>query len=256
MLSRVLTTTFSGLALLCGAATMFATPITVSDTNTETLFGSAIFRIEVNNGGGLQAATWQGLPGANSFAADYAFTLSYSVPAGDVIDSATLNLSNLVPVLVTATYDKDKETVSRVNSNQDLVWNVDYHPSFDGTVSGTYLTITSGAVSRTINASSASNLDLIALGFGSELASGTSIEIDWHQTLLLTADTSDYPHKKAERANAYRDFTVSGSVQGTAAAALTLNYSQPETDPVPEPATYGLVGVGLWLLGRARRRTR
>jgi hypothetical protein len=115
------------------------------------------------------------------------------------------------------------------------------------------LTVKSGAVSRTINATSASNLDLIALGFGSELASGTPIEIDWHQTLLLTANTDNFLKNKDKWDNVYRDFTVSGSVHGTAAADLTLDYSRP-TDPVPEPATYGLVGIGMLLLGRARRR--
>jgi len=252
MLSRVLTT--CGLALLCGAATMFATPITVSDTDTETLFGSAIFRVEVNNGGALQTGTsiWQN---NNSFAANYSFTLSYSIPAGGVIDSATLNLSNLTPSLVTPTVDYAGLAQKGV-ANQTPVWAADYYPNVGGTISGTYLTVKSGAVSTTIDASSASSLDLIALGFGSELASGTPIEIDWHQTLLLTANTNNFLKNKNNWDNVYRDFTVSGSVHGTAAAALTLNYSQPETDPVPEPATYGLVGVGLWLLGRARRRTR
>jgi hypothetical protein len=224
----------------------------VLSSDTETLSGAPTFRVDINNGGQLQAATWQS---ANSFAASYSFTLSYSVPAGDLINSATLNLSTLVPVLVTPTVAY-AGLAQKGSANQNPVWAADYYPNVGGTVSGTYLTITAGAVSRTINATSPGNLDLIALGFGSELASGTPIVIDWHQTLLLTANTNNFQSHKASWANVIRDFTVSGSVHDTAEAALTLDYSRPTPDQTPEPATYGLVGIGLLLLGRARRRVR
>lgn len=254
MLTRIRSAINLSIGLLCIVGTVSATTLTVSSSDTETLFsnGALAFRVEVGPGGQLQAANTVWL-GSNISSSDYELMLSYSVPAGNTISSATLDLTGLAPVLGLLNITPEASFHAGPNQNKTPVFDLSYSPVFSASSSALYATITAGSVSRTINVQSLPGYNLIANGFAGELAAGTPLTIDWLQSLTLSSSTANFDRDDSKWLNAYRDYSVSGSVHTTATAQLTLDYS-PDVASVPEPGTCALIGLGLVFLGCVKRR--
>jgi hypothetical protein len=239
--------------LLSIVAPVFGTALTVSNSDTETLFsnGTPAFRVDVGpgNNGGLQSAVWLT---PNTFSANYTFVLPYLVPAGNSINSAVLDLSSITSLLA-LNITPEANFHAGNNKQKTPLFNLSYQPLFAPSSSSLYATITAGSVSTLVNVQSLPGYDLIANGFGGELANGTPLTIAWQQSLALSASTSNFSPNVNQWSNAYRDYFVSGNVQSTATAQLTLDYS-PDGTTVPEPGTWALIGLGGVFIGLLKRR--
>lgn len=259
MLTRMRTAINLTIGLLCIAGALSATSLTVSRSDTETLFsnGDPAFRVVVGPGGQLQADNTAWLT-SNVFSSDYAFELSYTVPAGSTINSATLDLTGFAPVFGLLNVTPEAGFQDGPNKNKTPVFDLSYSPVFSAGSSALFVTITAGSVSRTIDVQSLPGYNLIANGFAGELAAGTPLTIDWSQTLTLSASTANFSRNDSKWLNAYRDYSVSGSVQSTATAQLTLDYTPAAAAGVPEPGTCALtlIGLGLVVIGCVKHRMR
>jgi hypothetical protein len=218
-----------------------ATLLTVSDSETSTLlFNTAVYQVTVNNGGQIVTGQTYFLTPSSSTAAGTTLVLTgYSIPSGSTLNSATLD--------VTPTINAGALSYTMTGTGGTVG---SWRPTFDSTSSDLILTVSSGAVSMTVNAASLSDLDLIAAGFSSPLLAGEPISITWSQTISVSASTAGYTGGNWRSAT--RQFNLSQSNSTTLAGFLEIDFTEPVSDS-PEPATYLLVAAGLLALARLRK---
>jgi hypothetical protein len=172
--------------------------------------------------------------------------LTYTLPLGVSIKSATLDLAALAP-------DLFPQAVANPTPNQ--LGSYVPTPLIVNSSAG-YLTVSAGSV--TANVSGTGTLDLLAAGFLPELESGTPLEIAWSQTFGLGAVTSGWPQHSTAYANMHQTYTISGTEITAAQATLLINYSAavhpwPADTSNPEPSTWAL-GLGALALVLLRWR--
>ena len=235
-------------------------------TNGNVITISTSYNSLLTGGGILYSlnGTVESLTG-NSVALSGGTPLNLSGYSGQVgtktVTGATLNLDLLIGAM----------TSSLVNADPT---NPAYVPGLTGLIGDFGITISSGSVSKIVNATSVTAYDLFANGFGSQIAAGAPIVITFNGTDEVTTASNYTPvvlpsYPSAGRSfpvtqyiasvNELLAFTDARDLAATGALVLYTNPAapQPLTD-APEPfsvlLTSGGIGLIAWL--RLRKRSR
>jgi hypothetical protein len=123
--------------------------------------------------------------------------------------------------------------------------------SVTGNLDGTFASVSSPDNTASLGNQNGGSLDLLAAGFGSDLAAGDSLTLSGNATsslnFLYTYDGY----------NANSTVNMSANLTATPQATLTIDYASiPDPDPsdTPEPGSFAMLGLGIIGLGAMRKR--
>lgn len=262
-----------GAALL--AVPLAATPIATGPDGVNVFApggGSLTYRVVMNEHG-HNVSTQGFVPGGRTatFTSTIAgsMTLDNLLAPGYTVDSATLDLTVLSSVTAGAVSSFYQCTVG---SGTDCTTYTHGHPTIS--VSGSQATHTDITVVSTsgttytwnhqVNSSSPFQLNLATADpdFLTDLSNGQDLSIYWTQTIRLTGS---YPHSTGNNRchnctltfhydGLSRSTTVKASVNGTVTAPPKPPEPPQVSNPVPEPSTGLLLGLGLIATSATLRR--
>jgi hypothetical protein len=122
--------------------------------------------------------------------------------------------------------------------------------SVTGTLNGTFASVTSPDNSASLGSQNGGSIDLLAAGFGSDLAAGDSLTLSGNATSNLNFfyDYNGY--------NAYSTANMSANLNATPEATLNIDYTTAPADPTntPEPGSLAMLSIGMIGLGAMRKK--
>jgi hypothetical protein len=125
-----------------------------------------------------------------------------------------------------------------------------YTPVFGGALGAVTVTITSGAVTKTVSGTNLTGYDLFANGFSLPLLAGSNLTLAFSAADTLTANTSTYAND-CKNCNENLALTDTRTITGSNTSNI-LHLAV--TSAVPEPISMSLIGLGLCALGFFRVR--
>jgi hypothetical protein len=221
---RLLQFAISGLALIgsAGAAT-------ITSAGSDLFNATNTYSITVNNGGNEQYASF-GVTTPITNAGDSFLLGPYSTPVPD--------LASLNSALLTLSWSAAPTTVTGSAS---------YTPTFNAaTQTVTWVVVSAGAATATVNVTQPGpfTIDLLDYaGFDAALKADEAIEVDWTSSTTFLRTPGEKMAKNTSLKNTTLNYNLGTSV--TANAGLVLDYQDAPVSGVPEPTTFGLIGLGL-----------
>jgi hypothetical protein len=205
---------------------------TITSSGSDVFNATTTYTININNGGNEQNPAFGTNPVTNP--GDSFVMGSYSSAVPDFPGS-------LVSALLTLSWSAAPVSVTGAGT-------AIYTPTFAATThSATFVTITAGAATATINLSptNSTTIDLLNYaGFDAALRADSPITVAWQSSTLFARTVGEKRAKSGGIHDVTLNYNLASAV--TATAGLVIDYNnEPPPSGVPEPATYALIGLGL-----------
>ncbi len=225
--------------------------------------GSLIYQVVINHGGaGVQTQGF--VPGGNPaiFTSLVAgtMTLDNILAPGATVTAATLDLmvlASLTPGAITSFYTCDGADCGDYTHAQPTI-TVGAYPATHTTITVISTSGTTYTWNYQVPSSSPFQLNLTTAdpGFLTDLSNGDDLTVNWTQTVQLTG-TYPQPTGQNKCSNCTLTFHYDGLSRSTTVQASvngTVEDGPPPPNPVPEPATGLLVGLGIMVTTATLRR--
>jgi hypothetical protein len=209
-----------------------ASGATITATGSDLFNATNTYAITVNSGGNEQSASF----GVNTPIKNLGDSFLLGAYSSAVPDSP----GALTSALLTLSWSASPLNLTGSTAS--------YTPSFTKTQSATFVTVTAGAATATINLSPASTttIDLLTYaGFDAALRADSSISVAWESSTTFARTVDEEMPKNNSLKGQTLNYNLASAVSATAGLVLDYNDAPPPTS-VPEPASYALIGLGLF----------
>jgi hypothetical protein len=244
----------------------------LTSTDSATVNVSESLTVTSNNCALSSSVCYQSSTSGNSTSAFSITVPGLTLPSGSTITGASLafsfpgatsqggySISSASPVVATYQYYVGEGSYSCgfLSTCYYPIYDTGYYSynpasyGVTGSLNGTFTSLASTDTSSSLFDPNSGTLDLLALGFGSDLAAGDSLVLSGvaDSNLNFTYNSTGY--------NAYSVASLFANLSSAPQATLEIDYtSDPPNDPTPtpEPGTWMMLGVGLLALGGFARR--
>ncbi len=251
------------LGFALAAVPLAATPIATGPNGLDTLIpggGSLTYQVVMNNGGAGASGSF--VPGGTpaTFTSTGTMLLGNVLAPGSTVTSATLDLTVLSSLTAGAVSDFYECTGAACGSyvHVDPSITVGAYPATHTTITVVSTSGTTYTWNHQVTSSSPFQLDLATAdpNFLTDLSNGLGLNISWTQSLQLTGS---YPQPTGQNkcSNCTLTFHYDGlSRSTTVQASVDGDVTGPPDppNPIPEPSTGLLLGLGIMAMAATLRR--
>lgn len=257
-------------AIFCLSGVASADSLT--STGSATVNVSASLTVTSNNCATSSSICYQSATSGNSTSAFGITVPGITLPTGSTITGASLafsfpgttsqggySITSASPVVTSYQYYAGEGSYSCgfLSTCYYPIYYTEYYPynppsyAVNGSLNGTFTSLASTDTSSSLFDPTSGTLDLLALGFGSDLAAGDSLVLSGVADSNLTFGYTNTGY------NAYSTAILSANLSGAPQATLEIDYTtDPLTDPTstPEPGTWMMLGISLLTVGGFAKR--